>query len=174
MIKNYLLLAWRNARKHASLSLIQLLGLSVGFASCLLIFIYISHERNYDRFNQKADRIERVSFVMKAPERTTAVARVATPLLSTLATDYPEVEKVMWLRPFSAVVKHNQEIFSADNFYYSDASIFDVFDFDFVDGTPASLQQPQVVMLSAASCWHEIVRRQRQHTNHHRCCKRLS
>ncbi len=111
---------------------------------------------------------------MKAPERTTAVARVATPLLSTLANDYPEVEKVMWLRPFSAVVKHNQEIFSADNFYYSDASIFDVFDFDFVDGTAASLQQPQVVMLSAASCWHEIVRRQRQHTNHHRCCKRLS
>src|ERR1700710_2314875 len=59
MIRSYLKIAWRNLRKNKLYTLINIVGLTIGIASCLLIGVYIKHELSYDRFNTNADRIVR-------------------------------------------------------------------------------------------------------------------
>jgi putative ABC transport system permease protein len=61
MLKNYLLIAFRSLRKHLSYSVINIVGLGLGLATCLLLVTWILHELSYDKFNAKADRIYRPS-----------------------------------------------------------------------------------------------------------------
>ena len=60
MIKSYIKIAWRNLQKNRLYAIINIVGLTVGIVSCLLIGIYIKHELSYDRFNANADKIVRV------------------------------------------------------------------------------------------------------------------
>src|SRR5476649_1017548 len=60
MIKNYLKIGWRNLRKNKVFSLINVLGLSLGMAACLLILQYVNFELSYDQFNNNAADIYRV------------------------------------------------------------------------------------------------------------------
>lgn len=57
MLRNYLKVAWRNIRNNKLFSFINIFGLSVGFACCLLIALYIVHETSYDRHHRNADRL---------------------------------------------------------------------------------------------------------------------
>ena len=61
MIRNYFKIAWRNLKKNRLYAFINIIGLTVGIVSCLLIGIYIKHELSYDRFFQNAVRIVRVT-----------------------------------------------------------------------------------------------------------------
>src|SRR6201996_6983380 len=61
MIRNYFKIAWRNLKKNRLYALINIIGLTAGIVSCLLIGIYIKHELSYDRFHENADRIVRVT-----------------------------------------------------------------------------------------------------------------
>ena len=61
MLRNYLKIALRNFWKHKGFSALNLLGLTVGLATCLLITLYVTNELGYDRFNKNADRIFRVN-----------------------------------------------------------------------------------------------------------------
>lgn len=150
MIRNYLLLGWRNARKHRLLSLIQLLGLSGGLAACLLIGIYIAHEKSYDQYNRHAGRIARVTTVLGMPDKQMAIARVATPLLPALL-HYPEVEAIAGIRPLTATVSKNQQLYAEENFHYSDSSLFSVFDVNFIAGDRRALDRPDAIALSAST-----------------------
>ena len=62
MFKNYFKTAWRNIRKNKLFSAINILGLSIGIATCFIIMLYVQDELSYDRFNEKADRTYRVAF----------------------------------------------------------------------------------------------------------------
>jgi putative ABC transport system permease protein len=66
MIKNYFKIAWRNLLKHKSFSLINIFGLAIGIAACLIIFIYIRHELTFDQYNKNADRIARITATVHA------------------------------------------------------------------------------------------------------------
>lgn len=60
MLKNYLIIAWRNFLKHKSFSLINIAGLAVGLACFILIMLYVQYELSFDRYHEKAERIYRV------------------------------------------------------------------------------------------------------------------
>jgi putative ABC transport system permease protein len=60
MFKNYLMVAFRNVRRQKGYSLINIFGLAIGMALCLLILIYVQDELSYDSFHEKADRIFRI------------------------------------------------------------------------------------------------------------------
>lgn len=68
MIQNYLTIAWRNLLKHKIFSFINILGLAIGLAACLIIFLYVQNELTYDQYNTKADRITRVTIDLRSPE----------------------------------------------------------------------------------------------------------
>ena len=57
MFKNYIQIAWRNLTKNKLYSFINIGGLSVGIAACMLIMLYVAHELSFDHFHKNADRI---------------------------------------------------------------------------------------------------------------------
>ncbi|HMH33743.1 MAG TPA: ABC transporter permease, partial [Puia sp.] len=149
MIKNYLKIAWRNLLKHKSFSLINILGLTIGIAACIIIFTYVSHELTYDQYNPHADRIARITLTLKTPEADMAFATTPFPLADALKREYPEVAATARLQPTAATVKSNNDLFKESGFYLADQSLFSVFLFSFKEGSAASaLKNPDCIVLT--------------------------
>lgn len=151
MIKNYLTIAWRNLLKHKAFSLINILGLSIGIAACLIIFLYVHHEFTFDQYNTKSDRIARITLVMHAPESDLALATVSAPLADALKREFPEVADVARLDQKPAIVKLREGFTQENEFFSTDQQFFSVFDVEFVEGRAAgALQQPNSLVLTAS------------------------
>src|SRR5476651_1417747 len=106
MIKNYLKIAWRNLIRHKIFSLINIGGLSIGIAACLLISLYVNYELSYDAYHTKKDRIVRITDIMRTPEADNVTLALSPEhLASTLKSDYPEVEAAVRFEPTKAVMK---------------------------------------------------------------------
>jgi putative ABC transport system permease protein len=149
MIQNYLKIAWRVLLKHKSFSFINILGLSIGLATCQIIFLYVHNELTYDQYNVKSDRIVRVVSTLHAPESDVVLATTPAPLADVLKRDYPEVESTVRLENISQTVKMNNEVFREDAFFKADQSIFYIFSFDFLEGSPKdALQNPRSIVLT--------------------------
>jgi len=73
MFANYLKIALRNLKKHKAYSLVNLLGLTIGIACCILILLYIVDELSFDRFHTKSDRIYRIVETHTAPNQSHSV-----------------------------------------------------------------------------------------------------
>lgn len=71
MLKNYFKIAWRNILKKKVYSIINIVGLGVGMACCVLIFMFVQDELSYDNYHEKGDRIYRVTHGTKSPEGKT-------------------------------------------------------------------------------------------------------
>src|SRR3954464_5674324 len=93
MIKNLLLVALRNLRKDKWYSLLNVLGLTIGITFSLFLIFYITDELNYDRYNEKADRIYRIVSYIHEKDKNTSWAITQAPLAATLKKDFPEVEE---------------------------------------------------------------------------------
>src|SRR5665213_2697791 len=149
MIKSYLKIAWRNLLKHKLFSFINILGLAIGIAACMIIFLYVHNESTFDQYNAKVDRIARVTTTLHAPESDVALAISPAPLADALKRDYPEVESAVRLENVSQVVKFNNDVFREEAFYRADQSVFSIFSFDFLEGSPTgSLQKPHSIVIT--------------------------
>lgn len=149
MIKNYLKIAWRNLLKNKTFSLINISGLSIGIAACMIIFLYVRNELSYDQYNSKADRIVRVTTTVHAPESDINMATSPGLLAVELLGNYPEVEATVRLERATLAIKVNDDLSKEEDFFKADPSVFSVFDFYFLEGTAASaLQKPQSVVLT--------------------------
>ncbi len=93
MIKNYLTIALRNFRRYKGYSFINIFGLTIGMACCMLILLYVQDEFSYDQFPEKADQIYRLVLDGTVPPdgRTLSTARTPSPWAPVLASDYPGV-----------------------------------------------------------------------------------
>ncbi len=149
MLKNYLKIAWRNLVKHKSFSLINILGLAIGIASCLIIFLYVHNELTFDLYNANADRIARVTTILHAPESDVILATSPAPLADALKKDYPEVESAVRLENVNQAVIYNNDVLSEEAFYKSDPDIFSIFSFDFLEGSATgALQNPNSIVIT--------------------------
>src|SRR5476651_510580 len=93
MIKNYIKTAFRTLKKNLGFTAINVLGLALGLATCLLIVFYVVDELSYDRFNLKADRIYRLNNDIKFGGNDQSYASSPAPLAAALVADFPDVEK---------------------------------------------------------------------------------
>src|SRR5476649_1460088 len=93
MIRNYLKTAYRSLKKNKGFTAINVLGLSVGLATCLLIVFYVVDELSYDRYNVNADRIYRITENVSLNGRVSSTAGSEKPLMDVLKS-FPEVEKM--------------------------------------------------------------------------------
>lgn len=149
MLRNHLLVAWRNLIKRASFSVINILGLAAGIAVCVLIYLYVHYELTYDLYNEKADRIARLTSVVHTPESDMKIAACPIILGKVLTQEYPEVEAVARFGSPAPIVKHNGSVFEEANWYSADSQAFKVFTFKFLEGAPATaLAQPQSLVLT--------------------------
>jgi len=137
MIKHYFMTALRNIKKHKGYSSINVAGLAIGMACCLLIVLNIQDELSYDTFHVNADRLFRVVI-------STSRDAIPTNATSTFGTgpamkeDFPEVVDFARLRMMGQgtriYIGHGDRKFYEDRFFFADPSIFTVFTFPLLRG----------------------------------------
>ena len=134
MFKNYAKLAFRSMRKHKGYSLINILGLAIGMACCILIFLWVQDEMSYDKFHAKADNLYQITV---SDERGTWTSSPWA-LVPTLKKDFPEILKATWYGEWPVLMKYE------NNSYFEDAAIagedfFQMFTFPFIKGDPQTV-----------------------------------
>ncbi|MEL6848503.1 MAG: ABC transporter permease [Bacteroidota bacterium] len=153
MLKHYLTIGFRNLRRNPGHSLINLLGLALGMAGCLLMMLYVQDEINYDGHQRQLDRIMRVSTKMSLAGNQDTYALSSMAVGPELTARYPEVDtfaRVLYNNK-PVTIKREDRIFSEENVYMTDPQIFEVFTFQMIEGDPATaLDQPRTVVLSAS------------------------
>jgi putative ABC transport system permease protein len=150
MFKNYLKTAFRNLWKSKGFSFINIVGLAIGLATCLLIIIFVMDELSYDRYNKKADRIYRFDGDILFGGNHFVLATAPAPAGPTLLRDYPEVEKECRFRGRGGflVKKGNQNI-REGRVVYADSTVFDVFTLPMIDGDPhTALVNPHSLVIT--------------------------
>ncbi len=150
MLRNYLKTAFRNLWKNKGFSAINILGLAIGLATCLLILIYVADELSYDRWNVNADRIYRLDNEVKFGGNHVNLAVAPAPAGPAMLRDYPEVEKEVRFRTNGGrlVKKGNQNI-KENAVVLVDSTLFDVFTLPMIAGDPhTALKEPHTVVLT--------------------------
>jgi len=145
MIRNYFKIAWRNLSKRKAYSIINILGLALGIASCAVIFLVVQYELSYDKFNSKAGRTYRVT--LNAIDFNPCVSMAIAPAMR---NDFPELEQVsqVWYHE-SGLVKVGQKAFMEKAVLFADKYFPLVFDYDWVEGDAKSaLTEPNCVVLT--------------------------
>lgn len=150
MIRNYLKTAYRSLLKNRSFTAINVLGLALGLATCLLIVFYVFDELGYDKYNKKIDRIYRVNNDIKFGGNDNSYAQTPAPAAAALKATFPEIEQtVRFRRKYGFEVKKGNQNIAEDKMIYTDPSIFDVFTLDMIDGNPATaLKDPHSVVIT--------------------------
>ncbi|MEO8763755.1 MAG: ABC transporter permease [Ginsengibacter sp.] len=150
MIKNYLKIAFRNLWNNKGFSAINIAGLAVGLATCLLMLFYVTDELGYDKFNEKADRIFRVDGDIKFGGNHFVLAVAPDPLGPVLKKDFPQVEQYTRLRGYGGLlVKKGSQNISEDGVIYADSTLFDVFTLPMLQGDPTTaLSEPKSVVIT--------------------------
>src|ERR1051325_8929168 len=97
MIKNYVLIAFRNIRKYRMFSFINIFGLALAMSVCLLIILMLADQNRYEQFNSRKDRIYRI--LTHSPGGRQPYATSPFPLGSYLESNYPIVEEAVTLLP---------------------------------------------------------------------------
>lgn len=145
MFTNYFKTAWRNINRHKTYSTINVLGLILGIASCLVIFLVVQYELNYDKFYAKADRIYRVTF--NAIDYNPCVSMAIVPKLR---NDFPELEKVsqVWYQD-AGLVKVGATKYEEKSYAFADQHFPSVFNFHWLEGNyKTALSEPNSVVLT--------------------------
>ena len=153
MLNNYLKIAARNFLKYKTYSIINILGLAVGIATCLLILQYISFERSYDKFHKDSDRIYRLRYE-RISDNGGAVrfASCCPPATKRIRGSFPEVEAIGRAVYYKASMSYEDKAFFEERLYFAEPELFDVFSFEFQKGNPAEdLKNPNVVFISAST-----------------------
>jgi putative ABC transport system permease protein len=152
MIRNYLTIAWRNLRKQGVYSFINIAGLAIGVAACLVIVLFIVDELSYDAYNVKADRIYRVNEEIKFGGNHVNICQDGAPLANAMLQDYPEVEATVRFRGYgSYLVKpaNGTQNIKEPNVIWTDSTFFKVFSVNVLEGNPATaLKEPASIAIS--------------------------
>lgn len=154
MLKNYLKIALRNLWKNKGYSAINIIGLAVGLATCLLILLYVWDELSYDRFHEKADRIFRVDSDIKFGGTDMKIAVSSDPMGPTLKRDYPEVEQYARIYASSGgrLMKKGDNYINEVSLAFVDSTFFDVFSFPLLSGNArTALNDPNTAVISESA-----------------------
>jgi len=159
MIKHFFTVAYRNLLRNKIFSVINVVGLAIGMACCLLIVYYVQHELSYDRYHTKGDRIYRLTQSFqnsqageKLPPPTPEEFQVwgNAPVGAALANDFPTVEKVVqFTSPNTFLLQHGETRIQQDNLLFMDSTAFEVFSWKMLAGNPlTALKAPNSIVLT--------------------------
>ena len=148
MIKNYIKIALRNLTRHKGYSLINIAGLAIGMACCILILLWVQDELSFDRFHKKRDNIYRVIQDINFTDHSTTWAITQGPLGPSLHEDFPEIVN------FTRITGRRFRLTYGDHSYdevlgMADDSIFEMFTFPLIEGDPqTALSDPHSIVLT--------------------------
>jgi len=150
MFKNFIKTALRNLVRSKFYSLLNILGLSIGLAVFIFLFLYIKSEISYDAYHEKADRIYRIESHFTISGNSDLFAIVPVPMCHALKIEYPEIENFVRFNPVdrTSFTIGEKEYFE-DNFYYADSSVFEVFTHKMLIGdSKRCLVEPNTIVLT--------------------------
>lgn len=150
MYKNYFKIGWRNLMKNKGLSAINIVGLSLGIATCLMIMLFVVDELSFDRYNVKADQIVRVVLKGKVNGEVIKEAVTPAPVAGTLKNEFPEVSKATRLRRFgSPKITYKNIAYRNSTLAFVDPNFFQVFTLLFLQGnSETALKEPHTIVIT--------------------------
>lgn len=151
MLKNYYKVAVRNILKYKMFSAINIFGMTIGIASCLMITLYVTHELSYDQFHKDADRIYQVGLNGKIGGQDIRVANTCPPMAAALVADIPEVADALRIAQMfgQPVVRNGEKIFTEEKVFAVDSNFFEFFGYKLKEGDVKTvLKEPNTVVLT--------------------------
>ncbi|HLY71665.1 MAG TPA: ABC transporter permease, partial [Puia sp.] len=154
MLKNYFKTSFRNLVRNKSFTFINVLGLTIGIASCLLIFLVIEFETSFDNFHKKKNRIYRVVTQFDRAGNLDYSSGVSIPVGDALRSEFSQLEAVGTILGSGGNLvivpdNHNGKKFKEPNIFYAQPQVFDILDTKWLAGNPkTSLAEPNTVVLS--------------------------
>jgi putative ABC transport system permease protein len=157
MFKNYLKTAWRNLMRNKGYATINVTGLAIGIAACLLIFLVIQFETSFDNYHTHKDSIYRIVTVSYGPDGTHAGPGTPLPMTEGLKLDFPQIKH------FANIMRNDGSHYAVSNgskdgspkkfkedlAYYADPEFFQIFDFKWLAGDKnTALAEPNTIILS--------------------------
>lgn len=160
MISNYLKIAIRNILRHKSYSAINIAGLSIGIAASLLLFLVIRYEYSYDRFQRNYKNIYQVVTVDKTTSGLQYTIGNPYPNLPALRAAFPSTKfgavnasygsQITVIKNDSSSTGINPRYIEENGLIFCDQNFFQIFNYDWLHGTPALLNEPNVAVLTVA------------------------
>jgi putative ABC transport system permease protein len=142
MFKNYLKIAFRNLQRKKGFSLINISGLAIGMACCLLILLYVSDELSFDRFHENGDRIYRILSYSTIGGTTRHFAISPSALAPAAAESIPEIKLYSRLYEFGGMrLQQDDDIHEFPTWYAADQDFFSIFSHNFIMGNPNTALQ---------------------------------
>ncbi|MBE7171920.1 MAG: ABC transporter permease [Williamsia sp.] len=150
MFRNYLKIALRTSWRNKGFSGINISGLAIGMATCLLITLYVLNELSYDRYNKMADRIVRVVFRGTVQGGELREANVMAPVAGAMKRDFPEVLDATRIRSYGTpAITYKEKTLREDKLAFVDPNFFRLFTLPLLQGdTKTALQQPNSVVIT--------------------------
>ncbi|MFC2157004.1 ABC transporter permease [Acidobacteriota bacterium] len=151
MFKNYIKITLRAIKRHTGFSLINLFGLALGMACCVLILLFVQSELSYDRFHENSDRIYRVTREWLNEDGTSSLhlGHVAPPIAPLLLNDFPELLHAVRIQKTSLLCSYENKHFVEDDLLIADWDFFKVFSFPLIVGNPeTALKDPFSVVIT--------------------------
>lgn len=153
MISSYLKIALRSLWNKKAFASINILGLAVGLATCMLILLFVQHEWSYDRFNKNAERIFRVTLHGRIGGNDINLAGASAPTGPALMSDYPGVEAYTRLNTNGTfLVKNGEKRFLEERVIFTDSNFFNFFSIPLLKGdVNRVLKEPRTVVLTQST-----------------------
>jgi len=155
MLKNYFKIALRNMLRNKVYSLINILGLSIGVACCLLLALYIQEEYSVDKHHARVEDVYRITTSFKNINNFRESATCSPPIAMAMKDEIPEVEVAARLLNPPGVsqnlIKYETNMFYESDGFIADSTIFSILSYDFIEGNPdKALTEPNSVVLTEA------------------------
>lgn len=152
MFKNYFITAVRNMKRNKTFSLMNISGLAVGIAGCVLILFYVQYELSYDKCHLNSRYIYRV-LIERNAQGAAAYSVVNPPAFApALKYDYPEIDKAVRLTNIdnpAPLIIYEDKRFYEKQLFFADPEIFELFTFDFIQGDPGTaLKNPNSLVIT--------------------------
>jgi putative ABC transport system permease protein len=155
MLKSYLLTAYRSISRNKEYSLINIVGLAVSIASCLVLYSIIQYELSFDTFHENRERIYRITNAVMLPEGTDYGSGIPAPLPDAVRLDFPQLQEVatIFSIPGSQIDVpngHEGEVnFREESgVFFAEPQFFHIFSFGWLMGSPEALLEPNTAVLT--------------------------
>ena len=149
MINNYIKTTLRNIQKHRILSVINILGLTIGLSAMILIGIYVRHEISFDRFHKHAENIYRIERKGVFDGNEFHLPHTNNLIPPAMQDEFPPVVNFVRIWPREVMLQDSRKNYHQEEIYFADASFFDMFSFPLVEGDPSDvLTRPYSAVLS--------------------------
>lgn len=170
MFKNYLKTAWRSIVRNKAFSLINITGLSIGIAASLLVFIVVKYELSYDTFQPDYNRIYRVVTQDKFDKDITYNSGIPVPALKALRAEFPHIQFGALESTYGSQLtvpsnknETGEKYIQETGIFFSEPQLFDVLKYQWITGSPASLKDPNNIVLDEKTAtkyfgsWQEAI-----------------